>query len=247
MIESDKYAPPQAEKKDKAIAVVRAAVGSIPYVGNAAIELMPLLFTAPLERRRQEWMNTVASALRELDQERRISLDELQSDEAFISVLVQSSQVAVRNHQREKIEALRQAVCNSAGGVDIEEDLQLLFVRFIDELTPSHLALLRFFDGREAEFRNVESYEQLFQTFCAGNAEATVTRDEFRLFSEELKTRNLIRISANVDDFSGVGSNTYIVTEGSSAGPMLLVTEIGKKLLAFISRSTESVLTNSGT
>ena len=237
--ESNKYTPPQAEKKDKAIAVIRAAVSSIPYAGNAAIELMPLLFTAPLERRRQEWMNEVAGALRELEQDRGISLDELQSNEAFISVLVQASQVAVRNHQREKIQALRQAVCNSAVSVKIEEALQLLFVRFIDELTPSHLSLLRFFRDSETEFQNVESYEQLFQSFCAGNVEDTVTRDEFRLFSEELKTRNLIRISANVDDFSGVGSNTYIVTEGSSAGPMLLVTDIGRKLLAFISRSTK--------
>jgi hypothetical protein len=182
-------------------------------------------------------MNEVASALRVLEQERGISLDELQSDEAFISVLVQASQVAVRNHQREKIEALRQAICNSAGDVQIEEDLQLLFVRFIDELTPSHFALLRFFHDKEAEFQNVESYEELFQAFCTENAHAAITRDEFRLFSEELKTRNLIRISANVDDFSGVGSNTYIVTRGSSPGPMLLVTDIGKKLLAFISTS----------
>src|SRR6185503_6839169 len=239
MKESDKYAPPQAEKKDKAIAVVRAAVASIPYAGNAAIELLPLLFTLPLERRRQEWMNQVAGALRELEQDRGLSLDELQSDEAFISVLVQASQVAIRNHQREKLDVLRQAVCNLAGSVKIEEDLQLLFVRFIDELTPSHLALLRFFSDREAEFRDVESYEQLFQTYCVQNDNTTVTRDEFRLFSEELKTRNLIRISANVDDFSGVGSNTYIVTRGGSAGPMLLVTEIGKKLLTFISRSNE--------
>jgi len=237
--ESDKYTPPQAEKTDKAIAVVRAAVSSIPYAGNAAIELMPLLFTAPLERRRQEWMNEVAGALRELEQDRGISLDELQSNEAFISVLVQASQAAVRNHQREKKEALRQAVRNSAASVKIEEDLQLLFVRFIDELTPSHLTLLRFLRDREIEFQDVESYEQLFQSFCAANVEDTVTRDEFRLISEELKTRNLIRISANVDDFSGVGSNTYVVTRGSSGGPMLLVTDIGRKLLAFISRSTK--------
>jgi len=58
---------------------------------------------------------------------------------------------------------LRQAICNSARGLDIGEDLQLLFIRFIDELTPSHFVLLRFFREKEQEFKELESYEQLFQ------------------------------------------------------------------------------------
>lgn len=234
MNESDKYTPPEAEKKDKAIAVVRAAIGSLPYAGNAAIELMPLLFTAPLERRRQAWMNEIADALRELEKKRGVTLDQLQSNESFISVLVQATQAAIRNHQKEKIMALRNAVMNSASDVEIEEDLQLLFVRFVDELTPSHFSLLQFFRAGEKDFDKIEKYEQLFQAFCADTASPTITRDEFRLFCEELKARNLLRISANVEDFSGVGLNDYIVAEGTASGPMLLVTEIGKELLEFI-------------
>src|SRR5882724_2605280 len=181
MNESNKYAPPEAEKKDKAIVIVRAAIGSIPYAGNAAIELMPLLFTAPLERRRQDWMNEIAGALRELEKDCGVSMDHLQSDEAFISVLVQATQAAIRNHQQEKITALRNAVMNSASGAEIEEDLQLLFVRFVDELTPSHFSLLKFFRDREKDFENVESYEELFRPFGAEAKLRTITRDEFRL------------------------------------------------------------------
>ena len=236
----NRFVPPQAEKKDKALAVVRAAIGSIPYVGNAAIELIPLLFTAPLERRRQEWMNAVADALTELEKDRGIRLEQLQSNEAFISVLVQATQAAIRNHQKAKIRALRNAVTNSAVGAAIEEDLQLLFIRFVDELTPSHFSLLQFFREHEHDFETLESYEQLFQSFSPNPKSVTITRDEFRLFCEELQSRNLLRISANVEDFSGVGSNNYIVTEGSNPGPMLLVTELGEKILNFVADASKA-------
>jgi len=236
----DRFVPPQAEKKDKAIAVLRAAIGSIPYAGNAAVELIPLLFTAPLERRRQEWMNAVADSLRYLEESRGISLDQLQSNEVFIIVLVQATQAAIRNHQKTKIRVLRNVVTNSAAGAAIEDDLQLLFIRFVDELTPLHFSLLQFFREHEQDFENLESYEQLFHSFCQNPESAKITRDEFRLFCEELKSRNLLRISANVEDFGGVGSNNYIVTEGSNPGPMLLVTEIGKKMLDFVADSAKS-------
>jgi len=36
----DRYAPPEAQSTDKALAITRAATGSIPLVGNAVNELM---------------------------------------------------------------------------------------------------------------------------------------------------------------------------------------------------------------
>lgn len=231
--EERKYEPPKAEASDKALAVVRAATGSIPFAGNAVNELMPLFFTTPLEKRRQAWMNQIAEALFELENNQGINLDQLQSDERFISVLVQASQVAMRNHQQEKIQALRYAVSNSARGVKIQDDLQLLFIRFVDELTPSHFALLLFFRDHETTFTNVESYEQLFEVF--GRTDAQITRDEFRLICEELKARNLVRISDNLDDFAGVAAQNYIIDSEGTPGPVVLVTEIGKKMLEFVS------------
>lgn len=232
MNDSDKYEPPQPGKKDQAVAVVRAAIASIPVAGSAAVELMPLLFTAPLERRRQLWMNEIADAVRELQENRGVTLEQLQVNESFISVLVQATQAAIRNHHQAKMTALRNVVINSASGIKIDEDLQLLFVRFVDELAPSHLALLRFFRDKESEFEKVESYEHLFEAFREIGTE--VTRDEFRLICEELKTRNLIRISNKVDDFHGVAAYDYIVNESETPGPALLVTEIGRNMLDFI-------------
>jgi hypothetical protein len=234
MDDSEKYEPPKEEGKDKAIAIARAGIASIPVVGNAAIELLPLLFTAPLERRRQRWMEEVATALRSLEENRGIKLEELQSNEAFITILVQASQAAMRNHQQEKIEAFRNAVSNSASGIDIDEDLQILFVRNVDELTPSHFTLLGFLRDNESKFADVEKYEQLLQDFKEQHPESEIGHEEFKLLCEDLKARLLLRVSPNVVDFAGVGLVDYILGEGSDSGPMLLVTDIGKKMLRFI-------------
>ena len=64
----------------------------------------------------------------------------------FITTILQASQAAIRNHQEEKLEALRNAVLNSALPGAPAEDLQFMFVRYIDELTPWHLSVLKFFD-----------------------------------------------------------------------------------------------------
>ena len=48
-----------------------------------------------------------------------------------------ATQIAIRNHQRKKLEALRNAVLNSALVNASEEDIQLMFLNFIEYLTTS--------------------------------------------------------------------------------------------------------------
>lgn len=237
MDESDNYEPPTEEGEGKAVAIARAATVSLPVAGDAAGELIPLLFTAPLERRRQQWMKEVAGALSYLEENRGVRLDYLQSNESFITVLVQASQAAVRTHQQEKLKALGNAVTHSALGVGISEDLQLLFVRFVDELTPSHFVLLKFFNDTEKDFVQVKYYEDLFTAFNEQEAGHGITREEFKLLCEDLKVRVLLRISSSVDDFTDIGERGHVfVSEKGTPGPMLRVTDIGKKLLNYITK-----------
>jgi hypothetical protein len=239
MSDSEKYKPPAPGAGDKAYAVVRAAVGSIPLVGNAATELLSALFAPPLERRRQRWMEEIADALRILEENRQISLSDLQSNESFITTLVQASEAAVRNHQKEKVEALRNAVVNSALGINIKEDLQLAFIRYVNELSPSHLSLLTFFRDNEQKFERVQSYQELFQSFVSENPNADIQREEFYLLCSDLTARVLLQISANVEDFNDIGLNDYIVTERYSDKPLLRVTDIGRKLLQFLAANDQ--------
>lgn len=68
--------------------------------------------------------------------------EKLAHDEVFVTVAMQASQIAIRNHQNAKLEALRNAVLNSALPNPPHEDEQMIFLRLIDQLTPWHLRVL---------------------------------------------------------------------------------------------------------
>jgi hypothetical protein len=133
-------------------ASVRAALGSIPLVGAAAAELFGLVVAPPLERRRNEWMREVGEALSRAHAENTIDLERASHDDTFIDTALQASQLALRNHQQEKIQALCNAVVNAAAPQAPSASLQQFFLRLVDEFTVWHLRLLTLFHGPEAWF-----------------------------------------------------------------------------------------------
>jgi hypothetical protein len=238
MAEPEKYEPPKRSPGDIGHALARAGVSSIPLVGAPAAELLQLLFSAPLERRRDTWMKEVGQALQELEKNRGVKLEGLQTNEAFVTVVLQATQTALRNHQREKIEALRNAVINSAVGINIEEDLQLQFIRYVEELTPSHFALLKFLADHEQRLASIKTYEELYQQFVPQSLQ-DVSREEFMLLCADLSGHVLLRISPSVKDFEGVHQSTVLITNAPrDKGPMLMVTGIGRQLLAFVDQNS---------
>jgi hypothetical protein len=138
-----KNKPPKRSKGDIAHSVAKAALGSIPVAGNAAAEFFQLLVTPPLERRRDEWISEIDARLKKLETE-GITLSSLQANKQFISTLLQATQMALRTHQQEKLEALRNAVVNSARP-GAEESEQQMFLNFVDIFTGWHIQILRLF------------------------------------------------------------------------------------------------------
>jgi hypothetical protein len=236
MAESEKFEAPKRSAGDIGYAIVRAGLSTV--AGAPGAELLQLLFGAPLERRRDAWMKEVGQALQELEKNRGIRLEELQTNETFVTVVIQATQMALRNHQREKVQALRNAVINSAIGINIEEDLQLQFVRYVDELTPSHLALLNSLADQEQWLASVQTHEELYQRFVPQDLQ-DVSREEFKLLCADLSSRVLLRISPDVRDFEGVHQSTVLITRAPRhEGPMLMVTGIGRQFLAFVGQNS---------
>lgn len=237
--EFDKYEPPSESAADKVLAAGRSLVPPIAEMfvpgSSLAITFFADFIKAPYDRRLQRWMEDVSATLISLLQSRGHSLDDLKTNDEFQTILIQASQAAFRTHQEEKITALRHAVVNTAGGIEISIDIKQLFIRYVDELTPSHLTLLRFLRENETELAQIDSYENLFQAFIRKNAESKIERDEFRLLCEDLKARVLLRISSDVDDFTDIYEPVLIASEGApGTRPLLRVTEMGHQLLEFI-------------
>lgn len=141
--------PIHESRGDIAHAFVRSALGAIPVGGSAAVELFNAIITPPLEKRRREWMASVGDALTDLQSKvGSVDVGRLAEDDEFVSLLASATQLAIKTHRKEKLDALRNAVLNSACGHRPSEDVQATFLALIDRFTPLHLRLLQiFFEG----------------------------------------------------------------------------------------------------
>lgn len=134
---------PGRSKAEIGAAIVRAGISSVPVAGGAAAELFDLVIGPRLERRKEEWFNYLADAVDEL-RERLDGFDprDLDGNEQFVSAVLAASTIAMKSHQQEKLEMLRNALINSVLPDAPDEHEQLTFLRLVDELTPLHVRML---------------------------------------------------------------------------------------------------------
>jgi len=140
----DKF--PETSKSDYAYAVAKGIISATPVAGGSLSVLFENIFTTPLDKRKKEWFQSLANAIEELTKKfEDITPESLSKNKIFISVSMQATQIALRNHQKEKLNALKNAVKNSA--ISIDENKVLMFTRIIDDMTPLHLKMLEFLNN----------------------------------------------------------------------------------------------------
>ncbi len=91
-------------------------------------------------------MQEIGEGLRQLERDVGVVLENLQEHEAFIDLALEASQIAIRTSNREKREALRNAVLNTALPEAPEESMQKMLLTFVDTLSAVHLKLLVLFN-----------------------------------------------------------------------------------------------------
>jgi len=144
----NKLQAPKRTKGDAAHAIAKAGLAAVPVIGGLAAELFQNVIQPPLEKRRTEWMVQVGEKLQELEKN-GLKIEELQENEEFISAVMHASQIALRTHQNEKLDALRNAVLNVAKGQAPEEAFQNIFLNLVDSFTELHLRILKVFQNPE--------------------------------------------------------------------------------------------------
>lgn len=233
----DEIKKPKKSAGDVVHAIAKAGISAIPIAGAPAAEIFALVVTPTLERRRDEWIDSIGEGLKELAQKvAGFKLEDLAKNEEFITTVTHASQAAVRNHQKEKLEALRNAVLNAALPNALEEDLQLMFLNFIDSFTSWHLAILEFLDKpREWGIKHGITYPDspephrisVNQAFIHAFSDPRVKRETYDVFLRDLSSRGLInseKINIMIPDAGDLASWT---------------TDMGKQFLTFISSPLE--------
>jgi hypothetical protein len=144
---SDVPEEPKKSAADVAYAVTKAVVSGVPIVGGPAAELVGLVFGPPLEKRREKWLEQLAEAVKGVQEKvSELTPEKLSEDEAFVTTALRTTEIAIRTHQQEKLEALRNAVVNAALPDAPDETMQQIFLNHVDNLTPLHLRILAFFN-----------------------------------------------------------------------------------------------------
>lgn len=212
--------PIQPNLDDVRVAAIKVGVAAIPVVGDAFAEALGLVLMPSLNRRRDDWFRDLARRLHDLETKvDGFRFEELATNEQFASATVQATQAVLRTHQEEKVEALQNAVLNVAAGSAPNEDLQSIFLNWVDRLTALHLRLLKQFSVQTA--------------VSIQDAPAWLKADVCSQFAKELLDQGLL---GPVNRVVVPNRNQLIVAEKGFYTFRAGLSPLGKQFLSFLQK-----------
>ncbi len=264
MQDVEKYAPPTETLGDQVHAVARAALGAIPYAGNAACELLQKIVAPPIKIRINDWMENIADGLKRLENEQRCKIEDLGKNDAFTDTIMYATQAAVRTSKDGKRKALQNAVLNSALPNPPDETSRQMFLSLVDTFSELHLRFLAIFQDPPswlaANNKPIPTRESrtLWELVSYIFPELKDQRAIAEQVCKELHNRGLLIAASLNEEVSrypyfptkpieqqpgyyfaetpGIGNVVY---SGSHSALRPWTTELGNQFLAFISSPTE--------
>jgi hypothetical protein len=141
---ADRY--PEPSDTDIAQGAAKVALAAIPVVGGPIIEVLSMVLTPSVTRRRDQWFRELADGLDHLEKKvEGFRVQELHNNEVAVSAIIQATRTAVSTHQEEKRRALRNAVLNIILSKSSDEERQQVFLNLIEVLSVTHLEILKLF------------------------------------------------------------------------------------------------------
>lgn len=236
---------PKPSKGDVAHTAIKAAISAVPVIGGPGAEFFSAIIKPPLEKRRNEFFDSIVMRLNELEKREVVQIKNLSQNKIFITVIMHATQSAIKNHQKEKLDALRNAVLNSAIIRSPDEDLQIMFISYIDDLTEWHLRILKFLSNPNTwhgditpEMNQVEQ-GKFFATFNLGKILANnfpQLQGEYGFYQQvirDLNTRGLIKTDS-----------LKFTTPTDGKMNMDCVTDIGEKFIDYITSPLDKMVLN---
>lgn len=175
--------PPKPSPVDHAATITKGAVSSFPG-GSLATSFFDTFFGNPIERRRSNWMESVAHAIRHLQDESRVTEERLSQNEAFLDVLYGASALACRTANEAKLEALKNLVLYAALNHEIDGAVEHIVLRLASQCSELHIALLLALHSTTLdELATTRPYLDFFalriSDFCADDARWKMVMEDF--------------------------------------------------------------------
>lgn len=225
-IDIEKYDPAVEPVSDKVHRLVRASAASVPVVGGAIAEAVNAIVAPPYEARTNAWLHQLSNTLNTLIENYNQSESQLSENEALLSAIVRSSDIAVRTSSPEIKEALSNGLISVALNQNLEEAIVAIYLNSISRLTSLHLKLLTYLSYLPELDRNIELSEerqlQFFQEVVAHDQDFSSRHILHRLM-QDLINEKIVGLPDKASQ--------------SMSGPNFInmrLTELGEELVEFI-------------
>lgn len=219
--------PEESPLTGGAVLTLRVALGAIPVLGGAVSEGLGALVAWNAARQTTEWLKVLESRFIYLD-ERLSNLESTEKAQEVLAMTITAAHAAAKSHQEEKRKLLQNAVLNTALQGTDGADERLVFIRFLDELTPTHLRVLRSIQQYGTSLIGLRRHAVIYRALQDRGLDLK-DEDLFRLCFIDLQNRNLIAVSPEVGDADPYTSNSPISTWRSAE-----MTVLGVRFLEFI-------------
>ena len=129
-----------ANKLEHLINIVKAGLSTAPFCGGIA-SLMSDYIPSSKQKRLEEFVAQIAKDLERLQD--KVDESKILTDE-FAFVFEECLRGAAENYQKDKLEAFRGILVNSAIRSDLEEEEKEYFLNLVNTLSVLHMRILRF-------------------------------------------------------------------------------------------------------
>lgn len=128
-----------------ASAVVGVATGDPMATMSGAVTFFSNFITPFMQKNRDKFFNDLKKDLEKLEKDFDRKISNVLNNEKVLSAILEAYPIALKEYQEEKRELLRNAILNIAMDIDVKEDIRSIYLRYIDELSPSHIKILQYF------------------------------------------------------------------------------------------------------
>lgn len=210
-------------------AAIEAGTAAIPFVGGSLAVLLAHAFSRSYEQRLRNWMEELAEAVQELYDAEGVDIEALAEDQTFLDAVATATRIAEKSGSEIKRNALKNALFNIGAATDVDTDKRLIYLRYVDELTPSHMRVLAFFDD---PVKAVSNAEQQWPNIMMGGLSSILKVALPDLHVDEPLLNTVVGDLNRQGLISSPGLNT-IMTEGGLKDSR--TSTKGREFMAFVS------------
>lgn len=216
---------PEKQQIDYFRDLLKVPVSLIP-TGSSILDLV---FTSPISKRKDSWAKDLGEKVQEL-LDNGITIENLQENNKFIDAVYQSTQIALKTSQREKIEAIKNAIKNVALDTSLDDSFIQICLQIVDDLTPLHIRILQFFENPYSD----EKYQKLINEKINDNdrkmslsvseletigkicltSSLNLSKDEYEIYKLRLEQERLLTITSERHELTNFGKRFWkFITE----------------------------------